>query len=79
MDATLLTLLQYVIDCTKRSNIVSVPSTPEQHSSLLTDGLGGDREKCTEIAVESNRHIFIVEVAHELVGSLLAIRRRDMT
>lgn len=46
------------MDCTTRSNSVSVPAVPEQHSSLLTDGLGGDSERCTEAAVRSSSKIF---------------------
>ena len=39
-----LTLLQQVMARTNFSKIVSVSFVPEQHSSLLTGGLGGDNE-----------------------------------
>ena len=38
---------------------MSVPAVPEQHSSLLTDGLGGDSERWTEAAVKNSNKIFV--------------------
>ena len=59
-----LTLLQKVMEWTNFSKIVSVPFVPEQHSSFLTGGLGGDNETCTDTAVMKRRVIFAANDIH---------------
>ena len=52
------------MDWTNFSKIVSVSFVPEQHSSLLTGGLGGDSETCTDTAVMKRRVNFAAGDIH---------------
>lgn len=56
------------MDWTNFSKIVSVSFVPEQHSSLLTGGLGGDNETCTDTAVMKRRINFAASDIHRFVS-----------
>ena len=63
------------MDWTNFSKIVSVSLVPEQHSSFLTGGLGGDKETCTDKAVMRRRAIFAACETHIVSVSIEFVRQ----